>query len=489
MSTITKIFKKGGKVLVVGGNVVKSIISIVQRCFYNFNGVNKYLRGTSVNNMILERTSVFSVDMWVYVNSFGAFVSKRESTTNNRGYQINLSDTNLMVVQLISSGSNLIIVRGNNTLTLNQWTHITVTYDGSSNASGVKLYFNGVLQPVTVLNNNLTTSILRPTLSPKLGIRNGNTTDTDVTQPFNGKITHFKFWYKELSQSEITEIVNKGSGNGVDYSDLSGGIYPRECEVHYPVCDDVWDGSKWVVNNVIDKTYTYFDGVNERIPTTNSTTLDISPPTSRSIVCWVNFDGGQNNVMFSKQTSGIGYFFNVLTDGTISFRIQRTSTNQIQGTTITPTVKFGSWNFIAISYNGTGLASGLKIYINDVPCTFNITSDNMGTNATSNSGIFNIGSYLLFSTPSAFSRGYMSNVAFFNVALSDANKTLLYNMGRDNPDYNSVAGLVSHWRLNQLNPPDIKGSNNGTSLNMDVSNIVNNNMESVNMDINDKETL
>jgi hypothetical protein len=45
-------------------------------------------------------------------------------------------------------------------LPLKQWTHITMSYDGSSKAAGVKFYFNGVPVTMDVTRDNLTRSIL-----------------------------------------------------------------------------------------------------------------------------------------------------------------------------------------------------------------------------------------------------------------------------------------------------------------------------------------
>src|ERR1044071_6514088 len=42
---------------------------------------------------------------------------------------------------------------------LNRWTHVFVTYDGSSKASGVKIYMDGKLQPTTVEADRLKSTI------------------------------------------------------------------------------------------------------------------------------------------------------------------------------------------------------------------------------------------------------------------------------------------------------------------------------------------
>ncbi len=53
------------------------------------------------------------------------------------------------------------IVRGSTGVNDGQWHHVTATYDGSLSASGVKLYVDGVLDTMVVIDNNLGTNSLR----------------------------------------------------------------------------------------------------------------------------------------------------------------------------------------------------------------------------------------------------------------------------------------------------------------------------------------
>src|SRR5262249_10814862 len=57
-----------------------------------------------------------------------------------------------------------------NPLPLNQWTHVLVTYDGSAKATGARVYYNRVPQPVDVEAAKLG-STPRPTVARKIGQR------------------------------------------------------------------------------------------------------------------------------------------------------------------------------------------------------------------------------------------------------------------------------------------------------------------------------
>ena len=54
----------------------------------------------------------------------------------------------------------MIALRVPQPLPVKEWTHITVTYDGSSRAAGTPLYVNGAPAAVDVDHDTLTRSIL-----------------------------------------------------------------------------------------------------------------------------------------------------------------------------------------------------------------------------------------------------------------------------------------------------------------------------------------
>jgi hypothetical protein len=439
--------------------------------------------------MILERTSVFSVDFWVYPTSSSAstLFAKRDRTTNNRGYQINKTSSNEIEVQLISTGSNLITVRTVGTLTLNQFTHVAVTFSGNSNASGVKVYFDSTLQTLTTVSNSLTTTILRTTLTPKIGVNNETTTDTAVENYFSGKITHFKFWYTELTSGQITEIFNHGYDTTLDYSTMPSGIYPKECEVHYPVFPDVWDGSKWDVLNAINKEYTYFDGINESVDifsaysslsalTTGSIIQNIflTNASSAALKCVFGFDN-------TASTTSLNIF---ITSSNVRIFCRISEVIQWDFITTGSPIKDGVWYNIIVTQDGVEP----KLYINGVLQTMTLT---VTTNKTIwfNSLTLNNG-YIGRRQLGNYSQGYIQNTATVDRDITQTEVNEVVALGRTNPDYSALSfasDLVNWWKLNALNPPDEISANNGTSLNMDSSNIITNDMISVNLVEADKE--
>jgi hypothetical protein len=159
-----------------------------------------------------ERTSAFSISAWVKRGGTGVndtVVSKMESSGNYRGYLVFISSTNIVkfVLRHQNNVSARLIIDSTTTITDTNWHHISVTYDGSSSVSGVKIYIDGVSDTVTTAGTLSATTL---NSSPfNIGARNSNslfaTATIDETAIFNS----------ELSASDVTSIYNSGVPNDI----------------------------------------------------------------------------------------------------------------------------------------------------------------------------------------------------------------------------------------------------------------------------------
>jgi hypothetical protein len=127
-----------------------------------FDDTNKGMLTNDVG--LYERTQPFGFDVLVYLAS----VYKDSTILNNRddenqggsGYQLNLEDNVLRFDLIHARPFNMISIATKKPLPIKKWVHICLTYDGSSGASGVKLYLNGELADVEIRRDNLTESDL-----------------------------------------------------------------------------------------------------------------------------------------------------------------------------------------------------------------------------------------------------------------------------------------------------------------------------------------
>ena len=107
-----------------------------------------------------ERTNTFSYAVWAHVmeDKSGSLFARMADGVNGqfRGWDLYLEGGRPAIHLIHEWPANALKVVARNALPKNVWNHICVTYDGSSKASGVKIYVNGELQEMDIANDSLT---------------------------------------------------------------------------------------------------------------------------------------------------------------------------------------------------------------------------------------------------------------------------------------------------------------------------------------------
>lgn len=124
----------------------------------------------------------------------------------SRGYELLIDEGKLSFAVVHYSPGNEIRVRSLKELPINQWQQITVTYDGSSKAAGIKLYLNGELLKTEVLKDHLTKEIYY-----------GNGIDLQIGARFRdrgykgSKVDKLRVFQRKLTAIEVRENYQPGS--------------------------------------------------------------------------------------------------------------------------------------------------------------------------------------------------------------------------------------------------------------------------------------
>jgi mono/diheme cytochrome c family protein len=122
-----------------------------------------------------ERDQAFTFGAWVKLagNVGGASVFARmDEDQSYRGWDLWIEGGLRPAIHLVSDWpGNALKVASNNAIKADTWTHVLVSYDGSSKATGVKIYLNGEPQPTSVQADTLNGSI-KTNVPWKLGQRN-----------------------------------------------------------------------------------------------------------------------------------------------------------------------------------------------------------------------------------------------------------------------------------------------------------------------------
>jgi len=112
------------------------------------------------NHGVANQEDPFSVAFWLKPGE----VSKRSLVFHNssgydpgyNGFELLLEDGRLRWMVAREWPGNCIAVRTKDTIPVNEWTHVVVSYDGSSKAAGLRVSLNGKAAPLEIVRDHLT---------------------------------------------------------------------------------------------------------------------------------------------------------------------------------------------------------------------------------------------------------------------------------------------------------------------------------------------
>jgi hypothetical protein len=145
-----------------------------------------------------------TLSSWVKtaVDTGMSIIAKQDNNSPFSGYNLQTGAGGFVYFQLVNTyGSNAIEVRSTNDLNYddNSWHNITVTYDGSQNASGVKIYYDGTEVPATIVQNTLSASTVN-SIPLNIGSRNA------ASQYFNGTVDDVRIYSRAITSTEVTQL-------------------------------------------------------------------------------------------------------------------------------------------------------------------------------------------------------------------------------------------------------------------------------------------
>lgn len=147
-----------------------------------------------------ERTDAFTYAAWVKPsNSPACVISKMDDANSTRGIDLVIRKGRAIVHLIHKWNGNAIQVVAQTPIRSGQWQHICVTYDGSSQAAGVRIYFDGEQQPTESRNDSLTETI-RTDQPLRIGRRS-------TSAALMGMIDEVAIYDRELAADEVTRLA------------------------------------------------------------------------------------------------------------------------------------------------------------------------------------------------------------------------------------------------------------------------------------------
>ena len=381
-----------------------------------FDGVDDYV---DIPN--IPSSSVYTVSSWVNINDYASnsdftiFGFASDNTDVNILYYFG-SDGNKLGLNVFNGDSYGISGFDKH----NQWVHMVAIFHNSDFES-FELYINGVSQTVTQTKG----TTLNRTLSQSFGI--GYTGYYTTNQLLYGSINEVSVFNSALSLTEVQELFADGVAlDATTHSKADDNL------VGYWRNDGV---SSWTDRSDIQAIS--FDGTDDYI-----SRADILGATY-TICGWVNFDSIDDSSwehLFGEVYAGL-----LAKASSFSFYYRNDSPYTLTGSW---SISSGSWVHLAVTNSSTTKS----VFLNGV--REGTVSDSSSYNAT---GDFQIGR----SITGEFVDGLMSQVAVWSSALTDAQITEIYNLGRRDTDLTTSysTNMVAYYLLNPSHSsPDITGS-------------------------------
>lgn len=223
---------------------------------------------------------------------------------------------------------------------------------------------------------------------------------------------------------------------------------------------------------------TYFDGTNEYLTIPSSDFLqNLERTDTFSISAWVYPISPSLTPIITKWDSATpkGWFFMALGynavssfSGTLALQLRPHSSAYLY-TYSNDSVIFNDWNHVLVTSDGTGTKAGTTFYINGVDAGSQVGgNDNLTTGTIVTANPVEVGRNL---DTGWYGNGKIAQLAYFNEELTSVNVTTIYNRGKENPNYSDFSSLMGHYRFKSLAPMDLVDGQDGSSSNMDSTNI------------------
>jgi len=154
-----------------------------------------------------DRAQPFTIGLWMKVPTAlenGTIFHKGQGKIlyNFRGYYLSIKDNKLEALMAHTWPYNNISVLSATEIPKDEWFHLALTYDGSSQAQGLKVYLNGEAVEMKVEKDNLYKDILLSSLAEEPGLSFGALWRGTGTK--NTLIDEIKVYDRELFPAEIT---------------------------------------------------------------------------------------------------------------------------------------------------------------------------------------------------------------------------------------------------------------------------------------------
>ena len=211
-----------------------------------------------------------------------------------------------------------------------------------------------------------------------------------------------------------------------------------------------------------------FDGVNDRIDVAHNAAIDFGMADAFTLSLWVKSPNTATKNYLEKMSSNRGYRLFDSGGNKIQFEFRGTSTGdriRVETSSVTD-VNDGNWHHVALTYDGSGVAAGVKLYSDGQQKALSVLNDTL-VNDPLNTGVMSIASR---SGGGANFVGNIDEVSIWDSALTAIEVDEIYNSGfAGDLAQHSNGSIVAWWSFDDINHPtvpDTVSGLNGSMVNM-----------------------
>ena len=409
----------------------------------DFDGTGDYISITS--DIDVDYTTGWTVSFWFNISTVGQDSLMGRWDSNWRGAYAASSWTEL---RWYDGSNKTFAISAPSTGT---WHQAVFTNDNGT----LKCYLDGTESSTGSLTSNYDLTINR------IG---GGTGGWGGIADFDGKMTECCVFDYALSASQVTDLYGTGSAVGNPMSLATKPV------AYYPLGDSAFNGEFLATNNATELYENYalsFDGSDDYIQLPYAAKLNAGAD-GYTISSWVKINStcGNKTIYSTEYDEGVV----LLIAGDDIKHYHRLTTGSWKSFTVSgAALSTATWYHIVVTWDGS---DEIKVYLDTIE-VISETGVASLQNPSSPSQYPKLGDY----NSLWYMNGVLSNIAFFDSALTSAQVTTLYNSGKPF-DLNTFAVTPSFWwRLgaktsfynsttSEWTILDEIGTNNGTGSNL-----------------------
>jgi len=373
-------------------------------------------------------TGDFTVSAWVKFDSFGARRAIWEAgPSGSSGIPTLWLDTDKTLL-FYAHGVGTIASYAWSSAVANTWYQVVVSRSGTT----LNMYINGqsVITPVTNSTNftqngfalgYLTTPNYLLGSLDDVRIYNRALTASEITTLYragetrlgvttssgslsNGLVGHWTFDGKHTNWTSPT------AGTATDFSGQGNtGTFTNMSQTASPTRGVIGQGMS-------------FDGVDDYVNVPGAFSNNLGPVTYSVWIYMRSYPNVNGAFLFSK--SFTRYFRVVPSNNRLTFFVDFDGATDLSSNSVADVIPFNSWTHVALTWDGSATATNVHMYVNGTETAYGTVTNGTGSQV-SDSGVSQV-----ISSDSRQVDGYLDDVRIYNRALTQAEITRLYNMGR-----------------------------------------------------------